>query len=295
MVRLLAVLILALCIASPASAQLQASPLGSVSTLVDGTTIAVEYYRPAVRGRDLFGGIVPWGGVWTPGANWATVLRVDRDVRIQGVDVPAGEYSLWMIPREDRFTLSLNPEARIFHALKPDSSEAQIHVSAEPGRTAHTEMLTWRVPTQRGDLAVLEFAWGETAVQFEVLVQPTEPAEMSPERREMFVGTYTVNFNPAFGFPETAEFEVFEADGRLRGRLPFTVHPDDLPEWDLVPAGSTPETWSFNAGLYHEDGVLFNVELGVAIDFDIPADADRATAVRFSLPGMVYGEGTRSR
>lgn len=289
-----ALVVLTLGFPSPGTAQLQASPLGSVSTVVDGTTIEVEYYRPSVRGRTLFGGIVPWDGVWTPGANWATVLRVDRDVQIEGVEVPAGEYSMWMIPRSDRFTLTLNPDPRIFHAMKPDSTDEQIHVSARPAETAHTEMLTWRVPTQRGNVAVLEFAWGETAVPFEIITRPTEPIELEAWEREIYVGTYDVTFVDGLGFPESGELRIYEEDGRLKGEFPFPIHPDDELAWDLVPAARVPgEGRAFNAGLYRGDE-LFNVELGVNLEFDISSD-DVATAVRISLAsGFVWGEGVRA-
>lgn len=273
--------------ALPVDAQLQASPKATMSTVIDGTTLEVEYHRPSARGRDLFGSLVPWETTWTPGANWATVLRVDRDVRINGVAVPAGEYSLWMIPRPDFFTLSLDPEPRVFHMMKPDSTAAQIHISAEPQQASHTEMLTWRIANQRGNGAVLEFAWGETSIPYQVVAQPSRPPAMEAWERQIYVGTYAMRFSDGFGLPETAELVVFEEDGKLRARLPFPLHADDEIAWDLVPAGGT----RFNPGLYRGE-TLFTVELGVNVDFDLAQDEERAVAVRFSTPnGIVWAEG----
>lgn len=271
------------------SAQIQASPRSSVSQTIDGTTITVDYSRPSARARELFGTLVPWNGVWTPGANWATTLDVDRGIRLNGVEVPAGTYSVWAIPRPERFTLTLNEEAELFHVTKPDSAEeGQIHVSAVPEAVDHVEMLTWSFPFVRGDAATLQLAWGETAIPLDVVVQPSEPVVLEPEERELYVGTYDVRFVEGMGLPAEAELVVFEEEGRLRARLPFPIHPDDELAWDLVPAGGG----RFNAGLYRGDE-LFNVELGVNLDFDL--GEDRATAVRFSLPdGMVWGEGERS-
>ena len=73
-----------LALAAPVEAQIQASPLSSTSTVIDGTSLDVTYSRPSVRGRTIWGEVVPWGGRWTPGANWATVIEVDRDVLING-------------------------------------------------------------------------------------------------------------------------------------------------------------------------------------------------------------------
>ena len=72
-----------------AAGQVRASELGTVSQIIDGTRIAIEYSRPRARGRnDLFGGEIKWQEVWTPGANFATTLEVSRDVRIDGHPVP---------------------------------------------------------------------------------------------------------------------------------------------------------------------------------------------------------------
>ena len=286
-----------------AEAQIQASPKASISTVIDGTTLEVVYHRPSVRGRALFGELVPWETMWTPGANWATVLRVDRDIRLNGIEVPAGDYSMWMIPRPDRFTLALDPEAERFHSIKPDSNDTQIHIPAEPESTEHTEMLTWRIPAQRGDAAVLEFAWGETSIPFDVVVQPSRPIALEPYERAMYTGTWTLTLDEAlaeaYGLPTTAELRIFEENGVLRGELPFPLHPNDELAWDLVPAGRVQADGAtemrFNPGLYRGD-TLFNIEIGVNVDFELPNTEDRATAVRFAMPnGMVWAEGERAR
>jgi hypothetical protein len=90
------------------------------------------------------------------------------------------------------------------------------------------------------------------------------------------------------GWPVTGRLEVFEMDGLLRGRLPFSVHPGDELKFDLVPAGSN----RFNPGLYR-DGKLFNIEMGASFEFDI--DGDRASAVRLrGIEGTVFGTGRRA-
>ena len=280
-----------LCLAAtPSAAQIQASPRSTVSQTIDGTTITVDYSRPAARGRELFGALVPWNSVWTPGANWATTLEVDRDVRLNGVEVPEGKYSVWAIPRPDRFTITLNPEPEIFHFVKPDSADDQIHISAETEERPHAEMLTWSFPHVRGDAGVLLFQWGTTAVPLEILVQPTRPVELAEEIRKMYVGTYEMSFVEGIGFPQlTGDLRIWEEDGKLRGQLPFPIHPNDEPAWDLIPASDG----QFNPGLYRGD-TLFNVEMGLNVDFEV--DVDRATGVEFRGPqGMLFAEGERKK
>ena len=71
---------------------------------------------PVARGRDnLFGGVVHWGEMWTPGANWATTLEVDREIDLEGHSVPAGEYSVWMQPGPQGWTVFLNSDVRLYH------------------------------------------------------------------------------------------------------------------------------------------------------------------------------------
>ncbi|HRZ10013.1 MAG TPA: DUF2911 domain-containing protein, partial [Gemmatimonadales bacterium] len=103
---------LALLLLVPAglSAQMRASERGSVSQTIDGTTITIDYSRPQVRGRDsLFGGVEKWGAVWTPGANYATTLEVNRPLKIDGHPVAPGKYSLWLVLQPGEWTMVIDP------------------------------------------------------------------------------------------------------------------------------------------------------------------------------------------
>lgn len=75
---------------------------------VGGATLWVDYGRPSVRGRVIFGGILPWGAVWRTGANAATQFSTDKDLMIGGAAVPAGKYTLWSIPTQTGATLIIN-------------------------------------------------------------------------------------------------------------------------------------------------------------------------------------------
>ncbi|MDC6355150.1 MULTISPECIES: DUF2911 domain-containing protein [Robiginitalea] len=92
------------------------SPIGSLSgegrteSTVQGANIVITFGQPARRGRLLFGGIVPWNERWRTGANRATHFRTDRDLVLGGLDVPAGEYTLFTIPAPDGGTLIVNRE-----------------------------------------------------------------------------------------------------------------------------------------------------------------------------------------
>ncbi len=275
-------------LAEPLSGQILASERAQVSQTVDGTTLTLDYSRPSARGRELFGALVPWDAVWTPGANWATTFTSDGDVQINGVDVSAGTYSVWAIPRPDHFTVTLNPEPELMHFVKPDSSDAQIHLAVEPRSGAHTELLTWSFPNVRGDATVLQFQWGTTVVPMEVWVEPSRPLALEDWETEQYVGAYEMQMTPGIGWPETGLMEVFPENGMLRARMPFGIHPEDDLVFDLVPAGEG----RFNPGLYR-GGEFFGVELSVNIDFHVGGGRSQTVVWRGPM-GTQWAQGRRA-
>ena len=84
------------------------SPPDSVRTRVGGAAVGVRYSRPSMRGRVIFGHIVPWNKVWRTGANEATVLETSADLTVAGTTVPAGKYSLWTLPSPAGWKLIVN-------------------------------------------------------------------------------------------------------------------------------------------------------------------------------------------
>lgn len=84
------------------------SPRDTVQATIGEATVTIDYGRPRKRGREIFGGIVPFGQVWRTGANAATGLTTDRDITIGGATVPAGSYTLWTLPTREGATLIVN-------------------------------------------------------------------------------------------------------------------------------------------------------------------------------------------
>lgn len=268
-------------------AQIRGSEAAVVAQTIDGTTVTIEYSRPAARGRPLFGELVPFGAPWT-GANWATTLETNRSIRINGNEVAAGKYSVWWIPEAGEWTLLLDPNARLFHFQKPAEASGQIRIAARPVEAPHTELLTWTFPAVTGDAATLQMRWGTTAVPVQIVVQPTRPVALAAEERARYVGSYQLEVVEGLGWPTNARFDVFESGGTLRGRLPVPFHKGEDPEFDLVPAGRE----RFSPGLYR-DGKLYNIEMGGTFEFDL--EGDRAVAVRLrGIEGTVFGQGRRT-
>jgi hypothetical protein len=78
----------------------------------DGKTVIVDYSSPRAKGRKIFGGLVPYGEVWRAGANEATTFVIDTDVTVSGKKVPAGEYTLFTVPNQDKWTLVISRKTK---------------------------------------------------------------------------------------------------------------------------------------------------------------------------------------
>ncbi|NNF28303.1 MAG: DUF2911 domain-containing protein [Gemmatimonadetes bacterium] len=261
-----------------------------MSQTIDGTTITVEYSRPGARGRDLFGGLVPWGITWTPGANWATTLETTKNIKINGVDVDAGAYSVWMTPREGAWTLTLNDDTEYFHFQKPDTADGRYNIEVQAEAAPHREMLTFDFPRVMGDAATLDMHWGETRVPMHILVEPTKPATLTAEERAPFLGNYELQVVPLPGWPEEGEMIVTATDdGLLRAWMSFSIHPEDDLAFDLIPAGMN----RFSPGLYQR-GELFNVEPSVTFEFELGEDGRAKGVVLRAGEGSALAIGIRA-
>ena len=141
------------------------SQLGAVTQQNNQTTVKLDYSHPVARGRQLFGHLVPWGNVWTPGANDATTISVTPGVRVNGQALAAGTYSVWSEPRRDLWTIVFNRAHPVFHlqyAAVAAQDAPRVQVKAREG--LHLETLAWYFPSVDGRKAELVARWGTVVV-----------------------------------------------------------------------------------------------------------------------------------
>src|SRR4051812_33393978 len=140
----------------------RASPHAEVTAALAGKKIAVSYGRPYMKGRAIFGGLVPWGEVWRTGADEATTFSTEADVVIGGLKVPKGEYALFTIPTEKQWTLVLNKTAKQWGAFSYDATQdlgrapMTVASAAKPVEQFTIEM----VPA--GKRLTLKLSWDKT-------------------------------------------------------------------------------------------------------------------------------------
>jgi len=145
------------------------SQRGTVSQMVAFTEISVSYGRPVARGRDLFGALVPWDSVWHPGADSATRVTFSHDVLLEGKSLRAGEYSLWLIPRERApWTVILSRAAHVFHRPYPGSRFDVLRIDVTPEQVSNMESFAIYFPMVLRDEAVMRLHWGTTAVPIRI-------------------------------------------------------------------------------------------------------------------------------
>jgi hypothetical protein len=146
-----------------------ASQRGSVSQDVAHTQIVVSYGRPVARGRALFGALVPWDAIWHPGADSATRISVNRDVVIEGQQLAAGEYSLWLIPRAAApWTFIFHRKARTFHRPYPGDEDVALRVDVTPDSASHVETMAIYFPLVLRDDAIMRIHWGTVALPIRI-------------------------------------------------------------------------------------------------------------------------------
>jgi len=230
---------IALAATPPVAAQVRASERGTVSQTVDGTVITVDYSRPRIRGRDsVFAtkgqGVVYWGEVWTPGANWATTFECSRAVKLNGHEVAAGKYSVWFIPQQAEWTIALHANPRLFHTQPPKDSEYVLTFKVTPQTMSHGEdVLLFSFPQISHTGTTLRMHWATTAVDIDVAVAPSRPpTNMTAEQMAPYLGSYSLRME---GDTTERKAEVLSAARAIRvvvdgwGDVAIELVPTDEP------------------------------------------------------------------
>ena len=156
--------------ATACEAQPRASQHGTVSQTVNATTISLAYDRPVLRGRSVFGDILDYEVVWTPGANRTTWIEFTEPVTVEGAELEAGRYGLWTVPHEDEaWEVAFVREWDTHHSYFPRETEAaRIRVDVEEGD--HMEVLAFYFPVVGPYETTLRFHWGNTILPLRITV-----------------------------------------------------------------------------------------------------------------------------
>ena len=151
-----------------------ASPACTIKQRVGLTDIEIVYSRPGVKGRTIFGGIVPYGQVWRTGANAATKITFSTAVKLNGTEIPAGTYALFTIPGEDEWTIIINKGAAQWGAFQYDEKADVTRFKVSPLQFAEQiETFTIEFNEIRDESAVLNLVWDHTVVPVKIEIELT--------------------------------------------------------------------------------------------------------------------------
>lgn len=143
--------------------ELPRSQPAEVHQTIGPAEVRVVYSRPVARGRELFGGIVPYDSVWNPGANDATYISFSDDMLVGGHPLEAGNYSIWAIPRPDEWTVIFSRDWNTFHIPYPEGEDA-LRLRIRPRQGEHMETMAFYFPLAEVDHGTLHLHWGETVI-----------------------------------------------------------------------------------------------------------------------------------
>ena len=111
------------------------SPLGMVTMKYEDTYVKITYCRPSKKGREIFGGLEPYGEVWRTGANEATEITITGDIMIGGEKLMAGTYSFFTIPEENEWTIIINADLGQWGAFTYNADHDVLRVTAQTEST----------------------------------------------------------------------------------------------------------------------------------------------------------------
>ncbi len=138
------------------------SPPAEVHAKVGDTDISINYSSPAVKGRTIWGDLVPYGKIWRTGANEATVFETSKDLNINGQLLPAGKYGLFTIPGEREWTLVFNSVWDQWGAFRYDTSFDVLRVTVRPEASpAFNERMKFEI-----DDHIISLLWENLKVSF---------------------------------------------------------------------------------------------------------------------------------
>ena len=147
-----------------------ASPRAQYTQRIGITDVTVDAGRPAVKGREVWGGLVPWNEVWRCGANENTTIHFANDVQIEGQPLPAGTYGLHMIPTPDRWTVIFSRNSTSWGSFSYDEKEDALRVEVKPESAPMQEWLTYAFDDLSANGATLRLHWEQLAVPIRITV-----------------------------------------------------------------------------------------------------------------------------
>lgn len=157
----------------PAAKDARLSLAASVKQTIGITDITANYSRPGVKGREIWGKLVPFGEVWRAGANEATTVSFSDDVLVNGQKLAAGTYGFFILPTEKDWTFIFNGEPKQWGAFKYNKDKDVLRVAVTPESIPQQEWLEYTVDPVKSDVGTVSLSWDKLRGSVTVAVDTT--------------------------------------------------------------------------------------------------------------------------
>jgi len=167
------------------------SQRASVTQRVGITDITVNYHRPLVKGRTIWGKVVPYGQVWRAGANENTTITFTDPVTIEGKTLEKGTYGLHMLPNQDEWTVIFSKVNTAWGSFTYKESEDALRVNVKPQAAEMEEALAYEIDQPTENSAIITMRWEKVAVPFKVGVDVNNIVDASLKAQMRGLPQYT--------------------------------------------------------------------------------------------------------
>ncbi len=141
----------------------RASKNGKLEGAIEGVNVTMEFGRPKVKERTIWGGLVPYDKIWRSGANEATTFTIDKNIVVEDKDLAAGTYGFFTIPGKEEWTIVFNNVAKQWGAGEYDEAQDALRVKVKPASAEHMEEMIFLI---EGNKVILR--WEKLSVPFEI-------------------------------------------------------------------------------------------------------------------------------
>jgi hypothetical protein len=148
--------------------QIWESPAAAVSQELGLTGIEIKYHRPGVKGREIWGKLVPYDKVWRAGANEATTISFSTPAKVGGKSVPAGHYALFVLPTKEKWTFILSKQPEQWGAYTYKPADDVVRVDVTPAAAPAREWLAYELEPQGKNTVVAALHWEKLRASFPI-------------------------------------------------------------------------------------------------------------------------------
>jgi hypothetical protein len=150
------------------------SPDATVTQIVGVTEVSIDYSSPGVKGREIWGGLVPFGEVWRTGANEVTSITFSDPVKVNGNDLPAGTYGIHTIPGESEWEFIFSKDTKVDDGSNYDPSKDALRIKVKPAEHHFMERMTFLFTDVTDKSVNVNLVWDKLLVSFKIETNTNE-------------------------------------------------------------------------------------------------------------------------